>query len=89
MVEGVIPDADEVEGDEDKSDQVEAAAHDDAVPDGEETGVEVSVAYEDVAVAAHGRQGHQGTHTGDGADAAYGATQSWKVVEEPPAQRLP
>ena len=89
MVKGVIPDAEEVEYDEEEADNVEAAAHDDAVPNGEETGVEVSVTYEDVAVAAHGRQGHQGTHTGDGADAAYGATQSWKVVEEPPAQRLP
>jgi len=89
VVKGVIPHAEEVEGDEDEANEVEAAAHDDAVPGGEETGVEMPVADEDVAVAAHGRQRHQGTHAGDGADAAYGAAEPWKVVEKPPAQRLP
>ena len=88
VVKGVIPNAEEVEGDEDESDEIEAAAHDNAVPDGEETVVEVSVADEDVAVAAHGRQRHQGTHAGDGAYATYGTAKSWKVAKEPPAQRL-
>ena len=54
VVEGVSPDADEVEGDEDTSDQIAAAAHDDAVPDAEDAVVEMSVADENVAVAAHG-----------------------------------
>ena len=84
VVKGVIPNAEEVEGDEEEADEVEAAAHDNAVPGGEDTGVEVPVADEDVAVAAHGRQRHQGTHAGDGADAAYGAAEPWKIVEEPP-----
>ena len=89
MVEGVIPDADEVEGDEDKSDQVEAAAHDDAVPGVEDAAVEMSVADENVAVAAHGSQGHQGTHAGDGAEAGDHATESRNFAEEPPTQCLP
>ena len=89
VVKGVIPNAEEVEGDEDESDEVEAAAHDNAVPDGEETVVEVSVADEDVAVAAHGGQRHQGTHAGDGAEVGNHATQYRNIVEEPPAQSLP
>ena len=89
VVKGVIPKADEVEADEDEADQEEAAAHDDTVPGGEYFVVGLLVADEDVAVAAHGRQCHQGTHAGDGAEAAYGAAEPWKVAEEPPAQRLP
>ena len=89
VVEGVIPDADEVEGDEDKSQEVEAAAHGDAVPDGEDAAVEMSVTDEDVAVAAHGSQRHQGTHAGDGAEVGNHATQYRNITEEPPAQSLP
>ena len=88
MVERVIPDADEVESDQDEADEEEAEAHNDAVSGGEDFVVVLLVADEDVAVAAHSGQCHQGTHTGDGAQAAYGATKSWKVAEEPPAQRL-
>lgn len=87
-VKGVVADAVKIERNEKEAEKVYPSAHQQAVAECEDPAIQGVVADEDVAIAAHRRQRHEGPHARDGAQAANGAAQARETFEKLVSDRL-